>query len=331
MKRITGLLITLLVVSLIAGCAQQKIAEKEPIKIGVDVFPGWGHIFIAQEKGFFKKNGVDVEIILSHDYLITQEQFINDELDGVFMVYADAIYSHSNGINLKVVYISDHSVTGDVIVAKPEFRSMKDLKGKIVGVEGINSFSHLFVLAVLEKNGLKETDIFIKNVNAQHVVDALEKGEIDAGHTYGAGIFEAEKKGYSHLAFAGDVHGIITDVLVFHKKILEERPKEIKAILRSLFEAKKFQETDREEALEIIAEAIKDTPESVARGIDAVDYLDLGKNIYAMIEEEEEEEISLIELGKLIADFYLKRGQLASLMDLNEIIEPRFVNELSQE
>lgn len=331
-KTISGLAI-LIIIGFTAGCYQEKIEEKKTIRIGIDVFPGWGHMFIAQEKGFFKKNGVEIEIVLNEDYLTIQDQFANGELDGAFMVYTDALYANGQGVATKVVYISDHSIKGDVIASKPEFTSLKDLKGKTISVEGINSFSHVFVLAVLEKSGLKETDIFFKNIGAQEVVGALERGEIDAGHTYGRGKAEAKEKGYVYLAYAGDVPGIITDVLAFNAKTVEMRPEEIKAIVKSLFEAKRFQKANREEALAIIAKAIKDTPESVAAGVDAVDYLYLEENAHAMIEEEKEEgqeALSLIESGKLITDFYLKRGQLSQVPNFDEIIEPRFVNELSR-
>ena len=318
----------------VSGCAQEQVEEKKPIKIGVDVFPGWGHVFIAREKGFFEKNGVDVEIVLNEDYLNIQDQFAKNQLDGAFMVYTDAIYAHGYGTDARVVYISDHSISGDVIAAKPELTTVKDLEGKTISVEGINSFSHVFVLSVLEKHGLKEGDFFIKNVGAQEVVAALDRGEIDAGHTYGQSMVIAKEKGYAYLAFAGDVPGMITDILVFHEQIIKQRPDDIQAIVKSLFEAQRFQEANRAEALEIISKATNHTPEEVSVGIDAVKYLNEEENAYAMyeeIEEEGEEVYSLIESGKIIADFYLKRGQLSSIPNFNDIIEPRFVKELAAE
>lgn len=331
MRRAINILITVAIMVFMAGCSQRKIEDTKPIKIGVDVFPGWGHVFIAEEKGFFKANGVDVEIVLNEEYLTVQRQFADGELDGAFMVYSDAIYASGQGIDVQVVYISDISVSGDVIVARSELTSLEDLRGKTIGVEGINSFSHMFVLTVLEKNGLKETDFFIKNIGAQEIADALQRGDIDAGHTYGPGKSKAKEKGYVPLASAGDVRGMITDILAFHKKTIKMRPKEIQAIIKALFEAKRFQETNRVEALGIIAKAINDTPESVGIGIDGVDYLDMKENAYAMTEEIEEggDVFSLIESGHIITDFYLKRGQLSSVPDFNEIIESKFVNKLA--
>lgn len=326
-------LVFLAVIVFVFGCSPVKTDEEKPIKIGINAYAGYAHVFIAQEKGFFSKNSVEVEIVLNEEYMNNLKQFLDDELDGVFMVYTDAIYYHGLGYDLQVVYISDHSISADVIVAKPEFGSISDLAGKTIGVEGINSFSHFFVLAVLQKHGLKEGDFFIKNVSAQEVVDALERGDIDAGHTYGSGKFMAKQKGYTYLAFAGDVKGLITDILAFHEKIIKERPEDIKAIVKSLFEAKRFQENNRKEAIEIVAKAIHDTPDSVGAGIDAVYYVDLESSIQAMFEEElkGEEVMSLIESGKIITDFYLKRGQLSSIPDFSEIIEPRFINELLSE
>ena len=59
------------------GCSPQNLSEtKKPIRIGVDAFPGWDHIFIAQKKGFFEKNGVSVDIVYHKDYPDVNKDFI---------------------------------------------------------------------------------------------------------------------------------------------------------------------------------------------------------------------------------------------------------------
>lgn len=331
--KIATALTIFMIALLVGGCSEKKATEKRPIRIGIDTFPGWGHAFIAEEKGFFKDNGVDVELVFNEDYRVVKEQFTYNELDGAFMVYADAVYYNAHGFLLNVVYISDNSITGDAIVARPGLSDLKDLRGKIIGVEGINTFSHVFVLTALERAGLDETDFFIENVDAQDVVDAIDKGRIDAGHTYGPGKTEAKEKGFSFLVYAGDVGEIITDTLAFHERIVKERPEEIKAILRSLFKAKRFQETNREEALGIIAKAINDTPGSVTVGIDAVRYFDEEENVYAMNGETKEDEaiFSLKRQYEFLCEFYTKRGQMLPEQDYDQIVEPRFVNELLRE
>jgi NitT/TauT family transport system substrate-binding protein len=58
------------------------------------------------------------------------------------------------------------------------------LKGKKIGVKGISNFSHLFTLKALEKVGLSKAEVQFVDVPADNTSQAIEKGEIDAGHTY---------------------------------------------------------------------------------------------------------------------------------------------------
>ncbi len=39
------------------GALYSFVPEDYLLRIGVDIFPGWAHVFISQEKGFFEKNG----------------------------------------------------------------------------------------------------------------------------------------------------------------------------------------------------------------------------------------------------------------------------------
>ena len=95
----------------------------------------------------------------------------------------------------------------------------------------------MFVLKALELSGLKEGDVEFVNVPAQNVTRALEHGDIESGHSYQPYTTEALKKGYKTLFTAGTVPGLITDVLVFRSSIVEQRPKDIEAIIKSIVEA----------------------------------------------------------------------------------------------
>ena len=309
--------------------------EKAPLKIGIDVFPGWGHAFIAQEQDLFRLNGVDVEIVLNEDYLTIQDMYAKGELDGAFMVFADAIYNYDQGVKGQVVYVSDHSITGDVIAARPDIKSLEELRGKTISVEGINSFSHLFVLSALEKNGMKEGDVFIKNVGAQEVIAAIESNEIVAGHTYGPEKVRAKGEGYNFLAYAGDVPGIITDTLVFNEQVIKDRPDDVKAVVKAMYEAKAFQEENLGQAVEIIAANINDKPDSVRIGIEAVDHIDLERSYNVMhlpdsadMRPETDDLTHLFGSFNKISDFYLDRGQIFAAPKYDSIVDVRFVSEL---
>lgn len=300
--------------------------KKQPVRIAVSTWPGWCHVFIAEEKGFFKKNNVDVQLVHYKEHLDASTAFLNGEVDGIFQTLTDAIIQNEE-IESKVVYVSDYSFTGDVIVGRVD--NLLDLKGKTVGVEGINTFSHIFVIKALESAGLQEHDVKFKNVDAHKVLEALEEGSIDAGHTWEPTKSAAIKKGYKVLASAGDIEGIITDLLVFRTEVIEERSEDIQAIVRSLVEAQEYRDANWVESIKSMAGAVAISYSDMESGLQGVHSLDLEGNINAMKKLDSIK--SLYGSGKFISDFYLKRGQLSKIPDFDQIIEPKFVNQLNQE
>ena len=212
-----------------------EISTKTPIKIAINEWPGYAHAFLAQEKGFFEKNGVDVELVFDRDYTTSQQRYIDGEVNGVFEVLPDTMFRNTQGLPSKVVYLMDYSETGDVIIGS--VNSIEELKGQTIGVEGINTFSHIFALKTIESNGMTEGDVLFEIVLAQDVLKKLDDGTIQAGHTWEPTKSEAIKKGYSVLANAGDFPYLVTDVLVFTQEIIKERPDDIQKIVQSMFDA----------------------------------------------------------------------------------------------
>ena len=333
-----GFLSVLLVicVAVIAGCCAMvcekkapetvsaKVEEKKPIKIGISVWQGYAHAFIAQEKGFFGKNNVSVELVFKKGVAESIELYKSGEVDGVFNVFADMILINSKGIPTKVVYVPSYSESGDVIIGKPEFNSIADLKGKTVSFQGVNTFSNLFVLKALEKAEIKESDVQFHDVPGMDVFNEMEAGKIDGGHTWEPITSQSLNKGYKILCKASDTPGVITDVLAFNAKVIEERPDDIQHIVKSLLEAKDFINSNKDEAIDIMAKAEGLDRAEIARGLKSdVHMLDLNENIEAM--KQSENIASLYASLEVITDFYVKRGLISEAQVTEGIIEPKFI------
>jgi len=296
-------------------------STKTPIKLAVNEWPGYGHVFLAQEKGFFEKNGVNVELIFDRDYTTSQQRYIDNEVDGIFEVLPDTMFRNTEGIPSKVVYIMDYSESGDVIVGS--VNSVEELKGNTIGVEGLFTFSHIFGLKTIEAHGLTEGDVFFEIVLAQDVVKALDDGTIQAGHTWEPTKSEAIEKGYNVLANAGEFPYLVTDVLAFNVDIIEERPDDIQRIVESMFDAQEFQKTNPVESMRIMAEAMGMSEDVLSGGIDAIFMTDLDENILVMNPSYDPTLKNAIEE---IASFYMAKGQMSYIPDFTDIIEPKFVS-----
>ena len=303
--------------------------ELQPITIAINIWPGYANAFIAQEKGFFNYNDVKVELILTETYTEAQELYINGDVDGIFEVYTDTIFHNSEGIKSQVVFISDYSDTADVLIGKEIFASgISNLKGSKIGVEGINSFSHIFILKILEKSGITEADVRFVDIPAMNVGEALNEGVIDAGHTWDPVKSKAIDDGYVVLATAGEVPGLITDVLVFRKNIVDERQEDVQKIVKSMIMARDFVYSNQDEALGIMANAESMDVQSMDDGIKGVVLPDLELQHDSMKDFDDTK--SLYETGRIFIEYYLQRGQINSNINLDEIIKSEFIENIYQ-
>ena len=311
---------------------EANAAAGEPIKLGIKVWAPDFFSYVAQEMGFFEKNNVNVELTLVQDYPKILSDYFDGNFDGMIPVYSDVIYQNSQGMNSRVVYAIDFSNTGDVIIGagnnSSSYSTLADVKGKKVSVEGINTFSHVFVLKALEKVGLTEGDIEIIDIPAQNVTQELEKGTIVAGHIYQPYTTEALKKGYNVLFAAGTIPGVITDVLAFHSNIIEQRPNDIQAVIKSIIEAQIYYKNNKKDALKIMSIKSGIGEQEIMNGLDSVTLPSLKENFNIAMNSKSNDSSSLYSSGKFISEFFLERGQFGEYPDFSQILAPEFVNAL---
>ena len=299
---------------------------KIPIKLGITLWVPNFLAYIAQEKGYFKKNNVEVNMTLLQNYGNVVNNYSNGEFDGIFTVYSDAIIQHSTGIDTKVVYNVDSSFKADAIVGKGN--NLSDVKGKKIGVDGINSFSHFFVLKSLENAGLEEGDVQFVNVPAQNTSQALQKDQIYAGHTYAPFLSDALKKGYKILSTGATIPGIITNVMAFHSSIVEQRPQDIQNIIRSMDEAKADYDKNKDQDIAIMSLKSGLSKAEIIEGMENAKIFDLNYNHQTSMNKNSNQTSSLYVSGNYIAKFYAERGVISEYPNIDEIVDSKFVDAL---
>jgi NitT/TauT family transport system substrate-binding protein len=299
---------------------------KIPIKLGITLWVPNFLAYIAQEKGYFKKNNVEVNMTLLQNYNNVINNYSNGEFDGIFTVYSDAIIQHSTGIDTKVVYNVDSSFKADAIVGKGN--NLSDVKGKKIGVDGINSFSHFFVLKSLENAGLEEGDVQFVNVPAQNTTQALQKDQIFAGHTYAPFLSDALKKGYKILSTGATIPGIITNVMAFHSSIVEQRPQDLQNIIRSMDEAKADYDKNKGQDVAIMSLKSGLSKAEIIEGMENAKIFDLNYNHQTSMNKNLNQTSSLYISGNYIAKFYAERGVISEYPNIDEIVDSKFVDAL---
>jgi len=300
---------------------------REPFKITMHLWPGYYHSYIAQEQGFFSDEGVNVELTMIEDIDKNLKAFVEGKADAAFGLESDAILLVSKGIPLKIVYIADFSNGGDVVISKPNIRTIADLRGKNVSVDKLYSFNHIFLAELLRFGGLTEEDVNVVPVIASRVPAALMEGKIDAGQTWEPYKSKALAQGNRLLATSADVPGIITDVLMVKTDVIEQREEDVRGVVKALFKALEFRVANESISYAIMSEATNVPPGSLR------DTIQVG-NIFPNLEENKqafkrsEQLVSLYKSGKFILNFFVKHGIIDTPINLENIYFSRIVDNL---
>lgn len=162
--------------AVLMSMSAQSLAE--PLKIGYSDWPGWVAWEVAIEKEWFKEEGVDVKFEW-FDYVASMDAFAAGQLDAVGMTNGDALVTGATGAKSVMIIMNDYSNGNDMVIGKPGIESVKDLKGKKIGVE-IGFVSHLLLLNALEDNGMSEKDVELVNVPTNETPQVLASGDVDA-------------------------------------------------------------------------------------------------------------------------------------------------------
>ena len=225
----------------VAGLAMSAMTWQanaaEPLKIGYSDWPGWVAWEVAVEKKWFAEAGVDVQFEW-FDYVASMDAYAAGKLDAVSMTNGDALVTGSTGAPSTMILINDYSNGNDMVVGKPGVSSIKDLKGKKVGVE-VGFVGHLLLLTALEENGMTESDVTLVNVPTNETPQVLASGEVDAIVAWQPSSGQALKMvpGSSAIFTSADKPGIIYDGLSVNPASLASRKADWEKVLKVWYKA----------------------------------------------------------------------------------------------
>jgi NitT/TauT family transport system substrate-binding protein len=168
---------TMVTIALIALAGLSGV-NAAPLKIAYSDWPGYTILEVAKQKGWFKDAGLDVEMAW-FEYLPSIDAFSAGKVDAVCVVADDAMVTGANGGKSKIIALLDYSEGSDMIVGAPGVESIKDLKGKRVGVE-VTLVEHMLLLQALKDNGMSQDDVTLVNTATDKTPQTLASGQVSA-------------------------------------------------------------------------------------------------------------------------------------------------------
>ena len=104
--------------------SQPLKVKRPPLKVSFVPFVGYTPLIIAQEKGFFKMQGVDVELSYLDYSQFQDADFSAGKYDGIGLTLGDLVILSATNPDMQAVMVLDESPTGaDVVVAQSEIKN----------------------------------------------------------------------------------------------------------------------------------------------------------------------------------------------------------------
>ena len=224
---------------------------------------GYLPLIVAIHRGFFKEEGLDLELIrlvptVAHNALLLNEVQYHGLADSGLRLAA-------RGAPLKAIfYGADRPMY--YLVGKKELRTVAELKGKKIGVSTFGGTSDLSARLLLKQHGIDEKNTTLLQFGSEGTrVGALKAGAADAIIVPVPAVAILKQEGYNELAFVGDAVDFASNGYTTTEKRIKENTQEVKKVVRSIYRGLRFAKENPEETIKVIEKEWK-IKADIARG-----------------------------------------------------------------
>ncbi len=206
--------------------------------------------FVAKERGFFREEGLDVELIVMQAIQTIQATLGNSTQFA--SATGSAVSAAVRGADIRVILAVTDRPSFDLIV-QPNITSVQQLKGKKIGTGGVGSLAEILARRILIAHHVPPEEVTILATGPSHVTYAALKAKvIDAAPLQMPLTFTAQDEGFRKLVSAGDVYQSVQGGLATTKALLAEQPELVTKVVRAMLRATRLIKSDRKYGIEFL-------------------------------------------------------------------------------
>jgi NitT/TauT family transport system substrate-binding protein len=241
-----GTIVKLTVVFLTVVFSVQAEAQI-PVRINWTAVTGaQSGMFMAQQEGIFKKNGLDVELLHISSSSRGIQAILAGELAFSYMDGTNQVQANLKGANIAFVAGATNRQVFS-LMAKPEFKRITDLRGKKIGITRVGSSTHTSALFALNSAGLKQNDYqILPLVEVPNILTALLAGQVDAGVVSPPTNSRARKAGLNELMnLAKDGPEFVSVAIGTSRTYIKANEDTVRRVVRSYAEGVQIFKTNK--------------------------------------------------------------------------------------
>jgi NitT/TauT family transport system substrate-binding protein len=300
-------------------------AGKAPLRIALIPWIGWGSAHIADVKGYFQAEGIEVKQTVFQTVSEVNTALLSKQMDLSWLVALDLLVLAAKAPNLKFIYACDYSGAVDAIVSHG-IKNTADLKGKKIAREDI-PYEVVFTNKYLASVGLSDTDVQVVSLAVPDAHAAFIAGKVDAATIYEPFIGKALKgRPGSQVLYTAKNSNTIVNGLAADSSILKTRREDVLAYLRAIGKGMAFAKANPQEANEIVAKWVGATPAEVTEQIAQVRLLDIATNKSIVFDEKNP--LNVINSIDSAAPILIKAGKISKVLAGKDLVDGSFVKAL---
>ena len=254
-----GRLQTLLIVALLLSASAPSRAGAEVFRVGYpSLATGFAASWVTADKGIWKKHGLDVELIFLRGGSRTVAALIGGSVDFILGSDLGITTGILQGAGLTRVGVTTNTL-GYSIVVQPNIKTIRELKGKIIGITPGRDAAYARVVKLLRDNGMDAgkdvTFLSVGDGGPAARVAALSAGVIHASMFTPPSDLISEKAGMrilSRIDVANVAGGLNTTTAFIQKN----RPQALR-FLRAYMEGIRYLKSNKEESLRIFSKYVR--------------------------------------------------------------------------
>jgi NitT/TauT family transport system substrate-binding protein len=259
----------------VVSCVSQP---KEPLRLGVNAWPPFELLYLAQERGFFKDEGVEVDLCDFSSYTGILRAYHKGNIDGFLATLNEVMISDNFQDIPAVVLVADYSFGADALIARDGIAGPAALRGRTIAFEE-SALGSYMLERVLDSGGLRADQVKVLNKLPEEGSQAFRRGEVDALITYQPDLGKLLREKGAHVVFSShEIPGEIVDVMALRENALSERAPEVRRLVKAWFRALGYLEEHPDEAAATMAKRQGVSIEEFLQGLKGAHIPDLAEN-----------------------------------------------------
>jgi NitT/TauT family transport system substrate-binding protein len=290
--------------ALLSACGSSSGAGgSDQVRLATGVDPSYAAIYVAQDQGFFKKEGVDVKVSTLEGGPAMAQAIIAGQADMGTQSDATSVTQMASGSDLTALMDFQHSDTYIKVVWGPKVKAASDIK-KLATLPGIMT---LATVRYLESQNVDPKSVELVTATPPDVPVMLKRGDADATVIYEPWADRSASEANGKIVGSiGDFGVSYSQWLITDAKWLKGHENEAAKVARAIDQANTFMRENPEETQKIVEKAIKIPADQTAQ---------IMKDL---VLETRDITPEMLATEKETAQFFKDNGSLKSVPDLDK-------------